>query len=167
MLALVVLLCINVMLLLSMKPKKRGVTFEGGENWTIYGSKECPWCVKQVDYFEKLGKPYTFVDCDKKKCPDFVDGLPTLVSESGKRHSGFTKVFKGVKEVKEVEGDSRVWKMYGSRSCSWTNKQINYMRKNGKQFTFVDCDNEECEGINGFPTLVTPEGKVLSGYTEV
>jgi len=149
---------------MNMKPKKGSVTFDGGEKWTIYGSKECPWCVKQVDYFEKLGKSYTFVDCDNKKCPDFVEGLPTLVSESGKRRSGFTKVFE---EVEEVGGGARVWKIYGSRSCSWTNKQIDYMRKHGKQFTFVDCDNEECEGINGFPTLVTPEGEVLNGYTKV
>ena len=163
---LIVLLCINVMLLLTMKPKKRRVTFEGGENWTIYGSKDCPWCVKQVDYFEKLGKPYTFVDCESGKCPDFVEGFPTLMSESGKKHSGFTRVFEEVEEVKG-ERDTRVWKMYGSHECSWTVKQINYMRKHGKQFTFVDCDNEECKGINGFPTLVTPEGEVLNGYTEL
>lgn len=162
---LIVLLCVNIVLLLNMKPKKKSVMFKGDENWTVYGSKGCPWCVKQIEYFEKLGKPHTFVDCDTKKCPDFVEGFPTLVSESGKRHSGFTKVFEGVEEVEEV--DTRTWKMYGSTSCSWTNKQIEYMRKHGKQFTFVDCDKDECKGINGYPTLIAPGGEVHNGYTEI
>jgi len=30
---------------------------------TVYGSKTCPWCVKQEDYLTKKGIPYTFVDC--------------------------------------------------------------------------------------------------------
>jgi glutaredoxin-related protein len=156
-----------MMILINMKTKtKKSVSFANDEKWTVYGSKGCPWCVKQVEYFKALDKPYTFVDCESGKCPDFVEGFPTLMSESGKKHSGFTRVFEEVEEVKE-ERDTRVWKMYGSHECSWTVKQINYMRKHGKQFTFVDCDNEECKDIKGYPTLITPEGGVHNGYTEV
>lgn len=157
-----ILFGLNALILMNMTPtSKKSVSFDDSEKWTIYGSKGCPWCIKQTKYFEKLGKPYNFVDCDSTKCPDFVEGYPTLKSSTGEIHSGFTKVFEGVDKA------TGAWKMYGSRSCSWTNKQIAYMRKNGKQFTFVDCDTEECEGINGYPTLVSPEGEVHSGYTEI
>jgi hypothetical protein len=48
-------------------------------NLIVYGSKTCPWCVKQEDYLTKIGMPYNFVDCTKTKCPDFVNGFPTLL----------------------------------------------------------------------------------------
>jgi len=46
---------------------------------TMYGSDTCPWCVKQKDYFRDNGTEYTFVDCSKGQCPNFVSGFPTLV----------------------------------------------------------------------------------------
>jgi hypothetical protein len=45
----------------------------------MYGSDDCPWCVKQKEYFKEKGTEYTFVDCAKGQCPDFVAGFPTLV----------------------------------------------------------------------------------------
>jgi len=48
-------------------------------NLIVYGSKTCPWCVKQEDYLTKIGMPYNFVDCTKSQCPDFVNGFPTLL----------------------------------------------------------------------------------------
>jgi glutaredoxin len=48
-------------------------------NLIVYGSKSCPWCIKQEDYLMKAGMPYTFVDCEKEHCPDFVSGFPTLL----------------------------------------------------------------------------------------
>jgi hypothetical protein len=48
-------------------------------NLVVYGSKTCPWCVKQEDYLTKSGIPFTFVDCTKTQCPDFVNGFPTLL----------------------------------------------------------------------------------------
>jgi hypothetical protein len=48
-------------------------------NLIVYGSKSCPWCIKQEDYLMKAGMPYTFVDCEKEVCPDFVSGFPTLL----------------------------------------------------------------------------------------
>jgi hypothetical protein len=41
------------------------------------------------------------------------------------------------------------------------------MKKNGKPHTFVDCDKEDCKGMNGYPTLVSPEGEKTVGYSEV
>lgn len=57
----------------------------------VYGSKTCPWCVKQEDYLKNKGIPYEFVDCKNNKCPDFVDGFPTL-SINGQIKSGYTEI---------------------------------------------------------------------------
>jgi len=57
----------------------------------VYGSKACPWCVKQEDYLKNKGIPYEFVDCKNNKCPDFVDGFPTL-SINGQIKSGYTEI---------------------------------------------------------------------------
>ena len=52
-------------------------------NVIVYGSKTCPWCVKQEKYLIDNGLPYTFVDCKQDGgCPDFVDGFPTLLVDN-------------------------------------------------------------------------------------
>ena len=57
----------------------------------VYGSKTCPWCVKQEDYLTKAGIDYKFTDCTKTKCPDFVDGFPTLLLDN-KVINGYTEL---------------------------------------------------------------------------
>ena len=49
----------------------------------------------------------------------------------------------------------------------WTRKQLEHMKKAGKTHTFVDCDKEGCEGMDAYPTLVSPEGEKTVGYKEV
>jgi len=56
-----------------------GRTVADKGNLIVYGSKTCPWCIKQEDYLMKTGMPYTFVDCDTEHCPDFVSAFPTLL----------------------------------------------------------------------------------------
>jgi hypothetical protein len=52
-------------------------------NIIVYGSKTCPWCVKQEKYLIDNGLPYTFVDCKQDGgCPDFVSGFPTLLVDN-------------------------------------------------------------------------------------
>ena len=52
-------------------------------NIIVYGSKTCPWCVKQEKYLIDNGLPYTFVDCKQDGgCPDFVRGFPTLLVDN-------------------------------------------------------------------------------------
>ena len=58
---------------------------------TVYGSKTCPWCIKQESYLKDKGINYTFVDCNSSKCPDFVEGFPTLVV-NGQVKSGYTEL---------------------------------------------------------------------------
>ena len=60
-------------------------------NLIVYGSKTCPWCIKQEDYLMKAGIPYSFVDCQKGGCPDFVSGFPTL-NLNGKIMNGYTEL---------------------------------------------------------------------------
>lgn len=50
-----------------------------GPGITMYGTDSCPWCTKQKDYFKEKKIEYTFVDCAKGQCPNFVSGYPTLV----------------------------------------------------------------------------------------
>ena len=60
-------------------------------NVIVYGSKTCPWCVKQEDYLKQKGIPYEFVDCKTKQCPDFVQGFPTLMVNDVIK-SGYTEL---------------------------------------------------------------------------
>lgn len=70
----------------------------------------------------------------------------------------------GVANVKRPEGG---WTVYGTMGCGWTRKQLEYMKRNGKPHTFVDCDKGGCDGMDAFPTLVSPEGEKIVGYSEM
>lgn len=53
-----------------------------GPGITMYGNAECPWCLKQKDYFTNKKIEYTFVDCSTPgSCPNFVHGFPTIVKD--------------------------------------------------------------------------------------
>jgi len=60
-------------------------------NVIVYGSKTCPWCVKQEAYLTDKGIPYEFVDCRNQQCPDFVQGFPTLMVNNVVK-SGYTEL---------------------------------------------------------------------------
>lgn len=59
------------------------------------------------------------------------------------------------------------WTVYGTNDCEWCRKQLEYMKKTGKQFEFIDCTQNECTGVSGFPTILHPDGNKSVGYTEV
>ena len=69
------------------------------------------------------------------------------------------------KKVSKAQGEK--WTVFGTMGCGWTRKQLDYMKKNGKDHTFVDCDKEECKGMKAFPTLKHPNGETTVGYMEV
>lgn len=60
-------------------------------NVIVYGSKTCPWCVKQEDYLKNKGIPYEFVECSQGGCPDFVSGFPTIMKD-GQVLEGYTEL---------------------------------------------------------------------------
>lgn len=57
----------------------------------MYGTNGCPWCVKQKEYFAEKNIEYTFKDCDKGECPNFVSGYPTIVKD-GKAMPGYQEL---------------------------------------------------------------------------
>lgn len=59
------------------------------------------------------------------------------------------------------------WTVYGSMGCGWTRKQLEYFKGKGKPYTFVDCDSEDCKGIEGYPTMVHSSGERVVGFKEV
>jgi len=78
-------LAVIVFLLFSFKMVSFGdaLTPPDKGNIIVYGSKTCPWCVKQEKYLIDNGLPYTFVDCKQDgNCPDFVSGFPTLLVDN-------------------------------------------------------------------------------------
>ena len=58
---------------------------------TLYGTEWCSWTQKQRQYLDGKGLQYSFVNCDKQSCPDFVNGYPTLVMDGQVIH-GFKEV---------------------------------------------------------------------------
>ncbi len=57
--------------------------------------------------------------------------------------------------------------VYGTQSCGWTRKQLDYLKKKGIRYKFVDCDKAGCpEFVQAFPTL-NLDGKISSGYQEI
>ena len=59
------------------------------------------------------------------------------------------------------------WKVYGTMKCGWTVKQLDYLNKKGISHTFVDCDREACQGIDGFPFLEHEDGRSHKGFTQI
>jgi hypothetical protein len=58
------------------------------------------------------------------------------------------------------------WTIFGTMGCGWTRKQLEHMKKVKKPFTFVDCDQGGCDGVDAFPMTVDPEGEKHIGYKE-
>jgi hypothetical protein len=71
------------------------------------------------------------------------------------------------KKAPRQEDGKGAWTIFGTMGCGWTRKQLDYMKNNGKEHTFVDCDKEECKDMKAFPTLKHPNGETTVGYKEV
>ena len=71
------------------------------------------------------------------------------------------------RQPKEVAGKGKTWTVYGTMGCGWTLKQLEWFKKSGKSYKFVDCDKEGCPGMEAFPTLISPKGEKIVGYKEV
>ena len=87
------------------------------------------------------------------------------------------RIFMAMKKTQPVEAAEPVeavkaksaggeWTVYGSMGCGWTRKQLDYFKDAGMSFTFVDCDSEDCPGIDAFPTTVDASGEETVGFKE-
>jgi glutaredoxin len=92
-------LAILLLILLWILWNRRSCGMEGSDDLTVankgniivYGSKTCPWCVKQEAYLKGKGMDYEFVDCASGQCPEFVSGFPTLMV-NGEVKNGYTEL---------------------------------------------------------------------------
>jgi len=90
---LLALLILVDLYILSQTGKRRvdvtvSATVSNGEEWTVYGTMGCGWTRKQLEYMEKNGKPFKFVDCDKGGCSG-MDAFPTTVHPNGEKTVGY------------------------------------------------------------------------------
>ncbi len=57
------------------------------------------------------------------------------------------------------------WNVYGPKKCGWTLKQLDHMMNRQINHKFIDCDKNDCSGINGFPTLKHDDGRKIVGFS--
>jgi hypothetical protein len=93
---LLALLILVDLYILSQTGKRRvdvtvSATVSNGEEWTVYGTMGCGWTRKQLEYMEKNGKPFKFVDCEKEGCSG-MDAFPTIVHPSGEKTVGYSEI---------------------------------------------------------------------------
>ena len=86
---LALLILINVYIL--SQTGKRRATVSNGEERTVYGTMGCGWTRKQLEYMEKNGKPFKFVDCEKEGCSG-MKAFPTIVHPSGEKTVGYSEI---------------------------------------------------------------------------
>ena len=65
-----------------------------------------------------------------------------------------------------IEGDVE-WTVYGTSWCGWTTKQLEYLKKKGIPHKFIDCEKDNCDGIDAFPVMESSSGEKVKGYKEV
>ncbi len=41
---------------------------------TVYGSDDCSWTRKQLEYLDGKGMQYKYINCKGGECPGFVNG---------------------------------------------------------------------------------------------
>jgi len=70
---------------------------------------------------------------------------------------------------KKVEKEEDKYIVYGTMSCGWTRKQLDYMKQKKIPYEFVDCEKEpeKCKDLPGYPGIKFPDGTKKVGYTEV
>ncbi|QIG59593.1 hypothetical protein [Dishui Lake phycodnavirus 2] len=57
--------------------------------------------------------------------------------------------------------------VYGTMGCGWTRKQLDHMKAKGIAHEFVDCSTKGAcpEGVNAYPTIKHPDGKMTTGFS--
>ncbi len=89
MIALLVLLALDIYILTQTGAK--APVSNGEKKWTVYGTMGCGWTRKQLEYMEKNGKPFKFVDCEKEGCSG-MDAFPTIIHPNGEKTVGYSEI---------------------------------------------------------------------------
>ena len=61
------------------------------EHWTVYGTNNCGWTRKQIDYMKSNRIPHKYIECDKNDCGE-IRSYPTLKHSNGDVLVGFNKI---------------------------------------------------------------------------
>tara|TARA_R110001599_G_scaffold109128_1_gene272573 strand:- start:40 stop:315 length:276 start_codon:yes stop_codon:yes gene_type:complete len=88
---LALLIIVNLYILTQTGKRPIVVTGSTGEEWTIYGTMGCGWTRKQLEYMEKNGKPFKFVDCEKEGCSG-MKAFPTILHPNGEKTVGYSEI---------------------------------------------------------------------------
>jgi hypothetical protein len=64
-------------------------------------------------------------------------------------------------------GQSKPWTVYGTTGCGWTRKQLEVMDSKKVKYNFVNCDEENCDGMSAYPTLLDPNGVKTVGFNNL
>jgi len=62
------------------------------DGWTLYGTDQCPWCIKQRDEFGDAFTDLAYINCQENKpvCIDAgIKGIPCWVSPNGTLYPGY------------------------------------------------------------------------------
>ena len=66
------------------------------------------------------------------------------------------------KLTETFQNNNSTYTVYGSMKCGWTEKQLEYLKTQGKEYTFIDCDKkdnfEKCD-FSGYPVTFKKNGK--------
>jgi len=65
-----------------------------------------------------------------------------------------------------TETGVKKWTVYGTMTCKWTRKQLEYLNNTKRHYVFINCNEESCDNITGFPYIIHPDGEISIGYTE-
>ncbi len=62
------------------------------DGWVLYGTDQCPWCIKQREEFGVAFTDLTYINCQENKsvCIDAgIKGIPCWVSPNGTLYPGY------------------------------------------------------------------------------
>jgi len=62
-----------------------------GGVWTVYGTMQCGWTRKQLEYMQSKKIAHEFVNCENGKCTGKT-AFPTLVSPDGEELVGYNEI---------------------------------------------------------------------------
>jgi len=63
--------------------------------------------------------------------------------------------------------NSGKWQIYGKKTCGWTKKQMEHIKKNNIDHDYFECPDGCPDWVRGFPSHVSPEGKQGSGFVQM
>ena len=55
----------------------------------------------------------------------------------------------------KVQGPKK-WTVYGTMTCKWTRKQLEYLNDTKRHYVFINCNEESCDNTVSYTHLTLP-----------